>query len=104
MAYMTFTADTDNKTQSTRYGYEVPGITLLQAYLYTYSLLRGVTFEVFPLSSYALSPMMLPLSSHIFWCHKYPEIFKPLSQTLFLETARSHSEPNHGDREAVPVQ
>jgi len=35
---------------------------LLQAsYLYTYSLLRGVTFEVLPLSSYALNTMMLPL-------------------------------------------
>jgi len=31
---------------------------LLQAYLYTYSLLRGVTFEVLPSSSYALSPMI----------------------------------------------
>jgi len=44
-----------------RCGYEVTGMILLQAYLYTYSLLRGVTFEVLPLSSYALSPMMLPL-------------------------------------------
>jgi hypothetical protein len=26
-----------------------------------YSLLRGVTFEVLPLSSYALSPTMLPV-------------------------------------------
>jgi hypothetical protein len=35
---------------------------LLQAsYLYTYSLLRGVTFEVLPLSSYALSSKILPL-------------------------------------------
>jgi len=33
---------------------------LLQAYLYTYSLLRGVIFEVLPLSSCALSSMMLP--------------------------------------------
>jgi hypothetical protein len=29
-------------------GYEVPGIILLQAYLYTYSLLRGVTFNYSP--------------------------------------------------------
>jgi len=35
---------------------------LLQAsYLYTHSVLRGVTFEVLPLSSCALSPTMLPL-------------------------------------------
>jgi hypothetical protein len=40
---------------------EVPGMISLQVYLYTYSLLTGVTFEVLPLSSYALSPMMLPL-------------------------------------------
>jgi hypothetical protein len=44
-----------------RCGYEVPGMILLQACLYTYSLLRGVTFEVLPLSSYALSPTILPL-------------------------------------------
>jgi hypothetical protein len=42
--------------------YEVPGMILLQAsYLYTYSLPRGVTFEVLPLSSCVLSPTMLPL-------------------------------------------
>jgi hypothetical protein len=41
--------------------YEVPGMILLQAYLYTSSLLKGVTFEVLPFSSYELSPTMLPL-------------------------------------------
>jgi hypothetical protein len=50
-----------------RFGYEVPEIILLQAsYLYAYSLLRGVTFEVLLLSSYALSPTMLPLLE-TFW-------------------------------------
>jgi hypothetical protein len=45
-----------------RGGYEVIGIILLQAsYLYTSSLLRGVTFKVLPLSSYVLSPTTLPL-------------------------------------------
>jgi len=34
---------------------------LLQAYLYAYSLLRGVIFEVLPLHSCALSSTMLPL-------------------------------------------
>jgi hypothetical protein len=34
---------------------------LLHAYLYTYSLLRGVPFEVLPSSSYAPSLTMLPL-------------------------------------------
>jgi len=34
-----------------RCGYKVLGIILLQAYLYTYCLLRGVTLEVLPLSS-----------------------------------------------------
>jgi len=43
------------------YGYEVPGMVLLQAYLYTYSLLRGVMYKVLHLSSYALSSIMLPL-------------------------------------------
>jgi hypothetical protein len=40
----------------TRCGYEVPGVVLLQAYLYAHSLLRGVTFQVLLLSSCALSP------------------------------------------------
>jgi len=44
-----------------RFGYKVPGMILLQAHLYTYSLLRGVTFEVLSFSNYALSPTMLPL-------------------------------------------
>jgi hypothetical protein len=35
-------------------------MTLLQA-SYIYSLLRGVTFTVFPLGSYALSPTVLSL-------------------------------------------
>jgi hypothetical protein len=34
---------------------------LQASYLYTYSFLRGVTFEALPLSSYALGPVMLPL-------------------------------------------
>jgi hypothetical protein len=90
-----------------RCGYEVPGMVLLQAYPCICSILRGVTFEALPLSSYALSPMILPLletflelllwnslsvpSSHFFGCHQYPEIFTPLRQALFLETARSRS-------------
>jgi hypothetical protein len=45
----------------TKCGYEVPGMILLHAYLYTYSALRGDTFEVLPLSSYAISSTMLPL-------------------------------------------
>jgi hypothetical protein len=53
---------------------------LLQAsYLYTFSLLRGVTFEALPLSSYALSPTMLSLLEtflelllwNIFQCHHF---------------------------------
>jgi len=34
---------------------------LQASYLYTHSLLRGVTFKVLPLSSYALSPTVLSL-------------------------------------------
>jgi hypothetical protein len=90
---------------------------LLQAsFLYTHSLLRGVTFELLPFSSYVLTPTMLPatvgnvsvtrigeqlsvLSSHFFW-----DIFNilksliPLRHTLFLEIARSYSEPIQGNR------
>jgi len=86
---------------------------LQDSYPYTHSLLRGVTFEALPLSSCALSPTMLPQLKkvlelmlwnnfqclrHIFFfgCLQYPEIFVPLKQTLFLETARSHSEPYQG--------
>jgi hypothetical protein len=35
-----------------KHGSEVPSMILLQAYLYTYSLLRGVTFKVLPLLEY----------------------------------------------------
>jgi len=105
--------------KNTRCGYEVPGTILLQPYLYTDSLLRGVTFKVLPLSSYVLNPMMLPLLEtflelllwnslqyhcHFFGCLQYPEIFIPLRQTLFLEIARTHSEPNQGNRVGVPNQ
>jgi hypothetical protein len=76
---------------SMRCGYEVPGMIFI---MYTYSLLRGITFEVLPLSSYALCPMILSLLE-LFWksccgitfnatvtfffgCLQYPEIFVPL--------------------------
>jgi len=47
-----------------------------------------------------------------FQCHRniffldvlYSEIFVPLRQTLFLETDRSHAEPNKGKRLSVPFQ
>jgi hypothetical protein len=45
----------------TRCGCDVHGMVLLQAHLHYYSLLRGFTVEVLPLSSYALSSTMLPL-------------------------------------------
>jgi len=44
-----------------RCGYTVPGMILLKAYLYTYNLLKGITFKVLLLESYVLIPMMLPL-------------------------------------------
>jgi len=53
-------------SEITRCGYEVSGMILLQAYLYTHSLLRGVTFEVLLLSSYALIPKMLPMLEKFF--------------------------------------
>jgi len=104
---------------NTRCGYEISGIILFQAYLYTYSLQSGVTFEVLPLSNYALSSVMLPLLEtflelllwngfkcrhHISLSLQYPDIFFPLRQSLFLETARSHMEPNQGQRVGVPFQ
>jgi hypothetical protein len=41
--------------------------------------------------------------SHFYGCLKNPEIV-PLRQTLFLETARRHSEPNQGNRVCVTFQ
>jgi len=95
---------------STRCGYEIPGMTLLQAYVCTCSVLRGIIFKVLPLSSCELSRTLLPLletiktpvvdevsvpSSLLFFrCFQYPEIFATLRETLFLERTRSHSEPN----------
>jgi len=37
-------------------------------------------------------------------CLQYLEVFVPLRQTLFLETARSHSEPNQGNKVGVSFQ
>jgi hypothetical protein len=60
IAYLTIKLN--NFRYSKGCGYEISGMILLQAsYLYFYSLLRGVTFEVLPLSRYVLSPAMLPL-------------------------------------------
>jgi hypothetical protein len=51
-----------NLCKSTRCGYEVTGIIILQTYLYTNNLLRGgVTFEALPFNSYAFIPTVLPL-------------------------------------------
>jgi hypothetical protein len=87
----------------TRYGYDVPGMVLLKAYLYTYNILRGgVNFKVLPLSSYALSPTMLPLLETFLELLLWWDLFIPLRQTLFFKTARGNSETNQGIR--VDVQ
>jgi hypothetical protein len=83
-------------------------------YLY-YSLLRGVTLGVLPLSSYAFSHCWKhPWTSCCetafsavvtsFRCLQCAEIFVPLRQTLFLETATSHSEPYRRKGMGVPYQ
>jgi hypothetical protein len=85
--------------------------------MYVYSLLKGVTFELIPLSSYALSTTMLLAtvrnifsntccgtaftSLDVFNILKFSSL---LSLTLFLETARSHSETNQGNMVGVPFQ
>jgi len=87
--------------QYTGNGFEVPAMILLQAYLCTYSLLRGVTFEVLPLSNYSFSPMMLPLLEiflelllwHSFQCARHilleylqsPGIFSPFKADFIFE-------------------
>jgi hypothetical protein len=92
---------------------------LLQAYLYNYSLLKGVTFKVLPMSSYALRLISLPLSKtflelllwNTFHCHShiFLDVFNILKSsslydTLFLEIARSYLEPNQGNRVSIPFQ
>jgi hypothetical protein len=91
-------------------GYEDSGMILLQTYLYAYSILKGIIFELLPLSSYALNQMMLSLLEALLdgllwnsfkFCHvfffllivfKYLEIEIPLGQTLFFEKVTIHSE------------
>jgi hypothetical protein len=79
-----------------------------------YLQLSAVTFDVLTWISYALILTMLPLLEtflelllrksfqcrrhSLFGCFQHSEIFVPLRQTLFLETARSHSEPNQAKR------
>jgi len=76
-----------------RCGYGAPGMFLLQAYPYTYSLLRGVTFEVLTFSSYARSPTMLPLLKifldlllwNSFQCNRHTvlDVFSILKSSFF---------------------
>jgi hypothetical protein len=95
--------------------YEVPGINLLQAYLYIYSLQRGVTFQVLPLSSCALSPTMLPLLetfwnsccgiafsviTFFFWLSSVSQNFRPFKAD-FIFRNKSLSELNEGNRVGV---
>jgi len=54
---------------------------LLQSYLYTYSLLSGVNFQVISLSTYALSIMMLPMVETFF---RTPVAELSLSPSHFL--------------------
>jgi hypothetical protein len=70
--------------------YEVPGIILLQSYLYAYSLLREVALEILPLIRNALSPTMLPLLEaflelllgNVFQCHHvYLDVFNILKSS-----------------------
>jgi len=67
-----------------RYVCEVPGMILLQAYL------RGVTYEVLPMSIHALSPMMLPpletFLELMLWnsfqcCHIFLDVFSTLKSS-----------------------
>jgi len=88
---------------SRRCGYEVTGMIsffLQDSYLYTYSLQRGVTFKVLPLSSYVLSSTMLPLLETFmelllwksFLCRRHVSLnvfivlkFSSLNSTLYFE-------------------
>jgi len=59
--------------------YEVSGVILFQAYPYNYSLLKGVTFNVLPLSNYALNQMLLRLMKKKFGTRKYLSVPSSLS-------------------------
>jgi len=84
-----------------RCAFDVSGMILLQAvYLYTHSLLNGVTFEVPPplqqlctmlpatVGNISGTPVVeqlsVPSSHFLDGCLPYPDIFVPLRQTLFL--------------------
>jgi hypothetical protein len=92
-----------------------------QVYPHAFSLLRVVTFEVLPWSSYAFGPIILPpletflqvllwntfqCQRHFFplGCFQYHEMFVSFRHTLILETARSYLEPDKGNRVGVPFQ
>jgi len=45
-----------------------------------------------------------PVTFFFFAYLQCPEIFIPLRQTLFFETARGHSEPNQGNVMGVHLQ
>jgi len=91
-----------NSCAYTRSGYEVAGMDFIATYLnmYTYSLLRGVSFKVLPLSSYAFSPMRLPLLEtllelllwnsfkchcHIFWMSSISWNLHPFNADIIFE-------------------
>jgi hypothetical protein len=75
----------EDDIHNTKCCFEVCEIILLQAYLYTYSLLGGVTFEVLPLSSCALRLTMLPLLETFFGTPVVEQLSVPPSH-LFLSS------------------
>jgi hypothetical protein len=99
---------------NTRCGYEVPGSILLQTLcLYTYRLMREVTFKELPLSSYALSPTMLPLLEtflglllwnnfqcrrHIFWLSSVSSDLRPFKADFIFGDSQKSFRVKYGER------
>lgn len=56
-----------NQGHNDRCGYKVTGMTLLQANLYTYSALRGVTFDVIPSVATHLAQLLETFLELLLW-------------------------------------
>jgi hypothetical protein len=100
-----------------RYGCEVPGMVLLQAsYLYTYSLLGGVTFQYSPsaaMPNNAATVGHIPGTPIVEWLSVPSALCVCVSSTTcnihpfkadLIFGNRSHLDRNQGNKMGVPVQ
>jgi hypothetical protein len=105
------TWNNDLNFSNTMFVYEVSGMILLQVYLYTYSLLRRVTFEVLPFSNCALSQTMLSLLEtflerllwnsfqchHFFWMSSFSGNLRPFDADFISGNSQKYLGANSGE-------